>query len=214
MRFQFGEFVLDADARELLRSGRRMALSPKAYELLAILVENRPKALARTALRDRLWPDTYVVEANLSNLIGEIRAALGEDARNPRFVRTVQGYGYAFERADDAGAQLPHSTTSFRLSWSGGQATLGEGEHVLGRDPELRICLESTTVSRRHARIRIAGGEATLEDLDSKNGTFHNGRRIQSPVVLGNGDEIRLGSLGLQIHRLRRAASTETGGAD
>lgn len=210
MRFHFGEFVLDAEARELLRSGVRIPLSPKAYELLAILVENRPKALAKTALRDRLWPKTFVVEANLSNLVGEIRTALGEDGRRPRFVRTVQGFGYAFQRTDEDAPEPRPRTASYRLTWSGGKATLLEGDHVLGRDPELSICLDSTTVSRRHARIRVEGGEATLEDLNSKNGTFLNGRRIESPALLSHGDEIRLGSLRLEIRRLARAASTET----
>jgi DNA-binding winged helix-turn-helix (wHTH) protein len=210
MRFRFGEFVLDAETRELLRSGTRIPLSPKAYDLLVILVENRPKALAKTFLRDRLWPDTFVVEANLSNLVGELRVALGDEARRPTFVRTVQGFGYAFLRTDEAAPEPPARAVRYRLTWLGGKAVLDEGVHVLGRDPDLPVCLDSTTVSRRHARIRVTEGQAILEDLDSKNGTFHNGRRLDSPAVLENGDEVRLGSLRLEVRRLVRAPSTDT----
>jgi DNA-binding winged helix-turn-helix (wHTH) protein len=210
MRFRFGDFVLDADARELSRSGERIPLSPKAYELLAILVENRPKAFAKAALRDRLWPTTFVVEANLSNLVGEIRVALGEDARHPRFIRTVQGFGYAFEKTIEEPPE-PQPAATYRLAWAGGKALLGDGDHVLGRDPDLAVCLDSTTVSRHHARIRIGNGAAILEDLDSKNGTFLNGRRIESPAPLGSADDIRLGSLSLKIRKLGRTAPTETG---
>jgi DNA-binding winged helix-turn-helix (wHTH) protein len=208
MPVRFNEFVLDTTTRELLRAGERVHLSPKAYELLATLVESRPKALAKAELRDRLWPNTFVVEANLSNLVGEIRAALGEDSRRPRFIRTVQGFGYAFEgRETDSPAPL---RCGYRLNWSGGRADLAEGEHVLGRDPDVSICIESTTVSRRHARLRIEAGEATLEDLGSKNGTFVNDHRIEAPTLLARGDQIRLGSMRLEIRRLGRVPSTET----
>src|SRR5262245_10361523 len=95
MRLAFGDFVFDSDTRELLRGGDRVTLSPKAFQLLEVLIENRPRALSKSVLHDRLWPNTFVVEANLSNLVGEIRHALGEDSRTPRFVRTVHRFGYA-----------------------------------------------------------------------------------------------------------------------
>jgi DNA-binding winged helix-turn-helix (wHTH) protein len=69
----FGDYVLDVDGRELTRRGERVALSPKAFELLAILVTHRPKALSKSALQDHLWPKTFVVEKNLANLVAEIR---------------------------------------------------------------------------------------------------------------------------------------------
>ena len=66
----------------------------------------------------------------------------------------------------------------FRLVWAGGRAALADGEYVLGRDPDLELFLDAHDVSRRHARITIAGNEATIEDLDSKNGTFVSDRRL------------------------------------
>ena len=95
-QWAFGEFVLDLDGRRLLRAGAVVALSPKALTLLGVLVEQRPGAVSKQALQDHLWPRTFVVEKNLTNLIGEIRAALGDEAGQPRFVRTVPRFGYAF----------------------------------------------------------------------------------------------------------------------
>ena len=95
MQVSFGEFVLDLDSRELRRCAEPVRLSPKAFQLLEILVTNRPKALSKADLQDRLWPDTFVVEKNLANLVSEIRQVLG-DSPSSGFIRTVPRYGYAF----------------------------------------------------------------------------------------------------------------------
>ena len=110
-RVPFGEFVLDADTRELRRGSKSIALSPKAYELLETLVANRPKAISKIVLQETLWPGTFVVEKNVVNLIGEIREALGDDAAHPRFIRTVHRFGYAFREqpAHDVTAGAPEA---------------------------------------------------------------------------------------------------------
>jgi len=207
-RVGFGEFVLDTETLQLLRRGQAVHLSPKAYQLLAILVEGRPKALSKTDLQRRLWPETFVVETNLANLVGEIREALGDDSRRPRHVRTVHGFGYAFQGAQAGSRAAPSNV--YRLIWKGGRATLSEGEHILGRDAEASVVLDSPSVSRRHARILIAGSEATLEDLGSKNGTFLEDRRVGSPLPLSDGDKLHVGSVGLTFRILRPAGSTQT----
>ncbi len=117
----FGEFVIDLQTRELRRAGARVDLSPKAFHLLTVLVERRPKALSKSELQDLLWPATFVVEKNLTNLVAEIRAALEDDAARPRFIRTVPRFGYAFcdtEQANRIAADgrrhnLPELLTSF-----------------------------------------------------------------------------------------------------
>jgi len=96
VRLRFGPFTLDLESRQLTSGGREIHLEPKAFELLSALVLERPKALSKADLQERLWPDTYVAEANLSNLVAEIRAALADPARAPKFVRTAHGFGYAF----------------------------------------------------------------------------------------------------------------------
>lgn len=213
-RHAFGPFVLDCDTRELRRSDQPVALSPKAFQLLEILVERRPKALSKADLQDRLWPDTFVVEKNLSNLASEIREALGDDAAQPRFLRTVRRFGYAFHGA----APLPQAPAGdersaaprFRLVWADGRSALGDGAHVLGRDPDLELFLDSPSVSRRHALIRVAGPDATLEDLGSKNGTFVGTQRIDRPTSLRHNDLIRLGSMRLTFKVIRGQGSTRT----
>jgi DNA-binding winged helix-turn-helix (wHTH) protein len=206
--------VLDFDTRELRRGEVPVALSPKAYELLETLVKSRPKALSKLALQERLWPDTYVVEKNLTNLVADIRKALEDDPDHPRFVRTVHRFGYAFRESAQEGA-APGSRPSrglvrFRLTWTEGRAGLSDGEHLLGRDPDLELFFDSPSVSRRHAVIRIAGDEATVEDLGSKNGTFVGDRRLDSSSRLSDGDVIRLGSVVMTFKIVRARGSTYT----
>jgi DNA-binding winged helix-turn-helix (wHTH) protein len=213
-RVSFGEFVLDLDARELVRNGEPVLLSPKAFELLGVLVQSRPTALSKADLQERLWPDTFVVEKNLTNLVAEIRQALGDKPNRAQFVRTVHRFGYAFRASATkraAGESTVGEEARFRLEWIGGRAILHEGEYVLGRDPQVDVFLESPSVSRRHALIRISAGQATLEDLDSKNGTFIDDVAVHAVTPLDGRETIRLGSLALTIKQLPALRSTRTG---
>jgi len=209
-RVSFGDFVLDSDTRELRRGSKSIPLSPKAYELLETLVANRPKALSKIVIQETLWPGTFVVEKNVVNLIAEIREALGDDATHPRFVRTVHRFGYSFREAPVDDGPLGAPQPRFRLIWASGREGLGEGEHVLGRDPNLRLFLDAPGVSRRHAVIRIAGEQAVLEDLGSKNGTFVADQQLASPRLLADGDVITIGSVALTITALHAWGSTHT----
>ena len=210
----FGNFVLDLDTRELRRGSDAVALSPKAYQLLEVLLLNRPRALSKSALQEHLWPDTFVLEKNLVNLVAEIREALGDHATNPRFVRTVSRFGYAFRdvasRDAAADAQMRRIAAHFRLVWPGGRAALTDGEYVLGRNPDLELFLDAHDVSRQHARITIAGNEASIEDLNSKNGTFVSDRRVDSATRLVDGSSIRVGSVRLTFTTVRNRGATET----
>ena len=214
----FGAFVLDLDTRELRRGSESVPLTPKAYQLLEVLVVNGPKALSKSALQERLWPNTFVLEKNLINLVAEIREALGEDATNPRFVRTVPRFGYAFRdvtsRNPANAAPRRRTGARFRLVWAGGRAALTDGDYVLGRDPDLELFLDADDVSRRHARITVAGTEATIEDLNSKNGTFVSDRRLDSVRQLVAGDSIRIGSVRLMFTAVRNWGSTQTEPSD
>src|SRR4029450_739597 len=99
MRIVFEECEFDTGRRVLLRHGRIVHLSARAFQLLELLVERRPEAVAKGELLEHLWPATFVSDASLHNLVPEIRAALGDDARMARFVRTVPRFGYAFHAA-------------------------------------------------------------------------------------------------------------------
>jgi DNA-binding winged helix-turn-helix (wHTH) protein len=201
---RFGEFLFDAEARELRRGGKPVHVSPKAFRLLEVLIGNAPKAVSKAYLYESLWPSVFVEESNLKSLVSEVRAAVGEDARSPRFLKTVYGFGYAF-RFDASVAPAAR----FRVTHLAREFELLPGENVLGRDSDASVVITMKSISRRHARIVISGGAATLEDLGSKNGTWLKGRRVEGRVGLADGDEIRLGSVPL-VFRAAPAASTET----
>ncbi len=96
MSFRFGDFDLDQERHLLLRSGRPVPLEPKAYELLVLLLERRPRALSRAQIRDVVWSGVVISESTLGGVVTSIRQALDDDPRRPRFIRTVHGFGYAF----------------------------------------------------------------------------------------------------------------------
>lgn len=166
-------------------------------ELLALLAERRPKPVSKEEIHARVWPGVFVSDASLTALIFDLRAALGESAREPRYIRTVHGFGYAF--VPDEGVVLPVRTTC-RLIVEGRVIELMPGENLIGRAVECAIRLDSTDVSRRHARIVIHGDAASVEDLGSTNGTFVRGERIAKPMALADGDVIVFGSIDARFH--------------
>jgi DNA-binding winged helix-turn-helix (wHTH) protein len=214
MRLRFGDFVLDPGTRQLRRGEEERHLGPKAFELLELLLQNRPNVLSKARLHDRLWPGTFVSGSTLANVVGEIRSALDDEPGSPRFLRTVHGVGYAFcgEASEEEKAAAPVSAArlSYRLLFDDREITLRPGENLLGRVDEGVLWIDSPSVSRRHARIRVEGGRAVLEDLGSKNGTFWRGERISAPVLLMDGDEFRLGKVALVLRVLPVDATTLT----
>src|SRR5262249_46406081 len=215
MRLEFGDCLFDSDTREVFRKKRPVHLSPKAFRVLEILLEERPRALPKDELHQRAWPGTFVTEATLASAIAEIRSAIGDSRRKEPLRRTVHGYGYAFSGEvrvpARAGPRAEMSgDASYRLLWNGREISLSLGENVLGRDRDAIAWIDDASVSRKHARILIADGSARLEDLKSKNGTFVSGARVEAPVELRDGDIIRLGSASLTFRVFAAAGSTAT----
>jgi DNA-binding winged helix-turn-helix (wHTH) protein len=203
--------TFDADTRQLLRGSAEVHLSPKAFELLKVLVENRPRALSKHELHEHLWPATFVSEANLASLIAEVREALQDPARHSRFIRTANRFGYAF-CGEETPAETAPTTELASFCWllrNGRRMPLRPGENILGREDD-GVWIDSATVSRRHARIVISGGEAVLEDLGSKNGTFLGGERVLGPVRLKDGDEVRTGSAVFRFRMIGPKGATVT----
>jgi hypothetical protein len=189
-------------------------LSPKAFELLRLLVENRPRALSKAEIHERLWPSTFVSDATLTSLIAEVRDALAEKARRARFIRTVHRFGYAFKGdATELKADTlpPAGHVSCWIVWEWGQVGLTIGDHLLGRDGDVAVWLESPTVSRHHARMRVTSATSTIEDLGSKNGTYLHDRRVEGPCTLTDGDRLRLGSVLVTFRRPGPGDPTATG---
>lgn len=218
MRLAFGECVFDSDLRELSRGGQPVHLTPKGLRLLELLLERRPRPVSKPQIRDAIWPATAVAEGSLANIVFEVRTALGDDPREPRFLRTVHGFGYAF-CGDASDAQTPDLAGGprrivlpppFRLVALEGEFGLDEGPNLIGRDSDCTVCIRSTTVSRHHARILVRGKEALVEDLGSKNGTFLSGARIDRPTPLKDGDALQIGSFRATFRTFTPESSTDS----
>ena len=211
---QFASCTFDVDARQLCRDGHEVQLSPKAFELLRVLIESRPRALSKSELLERVWPDTFVSEASLTRTVNEIRNAIGEPGRIGSAVRTVHGYGYAFAAPVGAAgftSRSPEAATP--VAWLANaqqEIALHEGVHLAGRDAAAQIRLDSPRVSRRHARFNVDGTRVIVEDLKSKNGTIVNGQRIVGAVTLRHGDSVTIGPVTLTVCTAAAGASTET----
>lgn len=153
-------------------------------------------------------------DANLASLVAEIRRALGDSARRPRYVRTAHRRGYAFcgtiRGSQRARAPAQRSSFSARLILGTREVRLARGEHLVGRAPEAAVWLDAAGASRRHARIVVGEGGALLEDLGSKNGTYLNAVRLSGSCRLRDGDEIRIGALRMVYRALSAPPSTET----
>lgn len=205
--------LFDTDRRQLTRGAQELPLSPKAYELLSLLVDARPHAIAKDKLYRVLWPNTFVVQANLPNLIAEIRAVLGDSGHHPHIIRTLHRFGYAF--ACDTEIVRPampagRKPLEYCLRGKSGDLPLRAGENLIGRDPDGQICLDAAGVSRRHARLVIEGRTVTIEDLASKNGTFVRGVRITASRSLLPGDDLSFGGAHLTLHVTSQDSSTTT----
>jgi len=94
--YRFGPFLLEPKERLLLCDGRQITLTPKAFELLVLLVENSGHALTKEEMLTKLWPDTFVEEANLTNNISLLRRTLGDNSEAPQYIQTVPRLGYRF----------------------------------------------------------------------------------------------------------------------
>jgi DNA-binding winged helix-turn-helix (wHTH) protein len=204
VRARFAQFTIDSETRQLLGDGRAIHLSPKAFDLLCALIEQRPKVMEKAELHTRIWPDTFVVDANLNILVGEIRRALGDRAQESKFIRTVHGVGYAF---CGAAADDPRPRTSDRalfcwIVWNGKTHQLAEGDNIIGRDPRSDLWLDADGVSRRHAVVHVdsSNRRVRLEDLGSTNGTFVDRAPVEGEVALSDGDLIQVGTVDLTVH--------------
>jgi DNA-binding winged helix-turn-helix (wHTH) protein len=212
MQFLFAGCRQDAAARRLFREGEEVHLPPKAFELLKLLIENHTRAMPKAELLERIWPDVFVSEASLAKVVNQIRDAVGDTGRGG-IIRTVHGYGYAFDApviVEGQGGTRESRPGAYWLVCGSREFALDAGEHIIGRDQDADVCLESLKISRRHARVRVDDRGVTIEDLQSKNGTFVGRTRIVSRTSLVPGDEVRIGPFTLVLRPPVVHGSTET----
>lgn len=189
---RFGAFVFDADQRQLSRDGADVHLTPKAFDLLGLLLGAAPRVVRKAELHERLWPNGFVSDATLVGLVKEVRRALDDRDRDAPMIRTVPRVGYAFCRATTSAAPRPGRVSSWILV-VGKRFPLREGENTVGRDPLSTVWIDVASVSRHHARIVCSGLSAVLEDVGSKNGTTVGAEAVRAARELRDGDKIAFG---------------------
>jgi DNA-binding winged helix-turn-helix (wHTH) protein len=190
---RFGTFELDSQRRQLRRSEQDLHLTPKAFDLLSLLVDAAPRVVPKSELHQRLWPTGVVTDATLVGLVKEIRRVLEDTDPGAPFIRTAHRIGYAFEARVSRTPQAPR--LSHWLILGERRIPLMDGENIIGRDPDVSVWLDFATVSRRHARLVVTSTGAVLEDLDSKNGVNVDGTRITGKQTLRNGQQFACGQL-------------------
>jgi len=206
VRIRFVDFLLDTDRRELSRGGAPVPLRPKVLQLLEVLIEHRPKAMSQEELVDYLWPKTFVDKNSLHKLIYQLRESLGDDGQT--IIRTVYGFGFSFAvTATDEAPGVLRSRCQIVIGES--EFNLREGENIVGRERDAQVRIEAPSISRHHARILVSGDQASIEDLQSKNGTCVRGKRIHR-VELKNGDVILFGTVEAAFRIVPGERSTET----
>jgi DNA-binding winged helix-turn-helix (wHTH) protein len=201
MKMRFADCILDLSARQLERQGKAVPLEPKVYELLETLIKRRPAVVTNNELDELLWPQVYVARTSLTRLVSKLRAALGDSPHGSKVVRTAYKTGYAFCAEVTCVPSAASPSATIELVWKKKSLPLTDGVHLAGRDDACALAIDASTVSRHHARITVVSGAATIEDLESTNGTHVNGTRISGPTQLSLGDELSLGSERLQVRR-------------
>lgn len=195
---RFLDCELDHGARLLRRAGVPVHLTPKAMDVLLLLVSRRPDAIAKAEILEQVWPGTFVTDASLARTVHEIREAVGDGDPTP--IRTVHGHGYAFQAAAVAvepPVDVLNGAPPIR-AWLivGGRALpLRDGVVLIGRDPAAAIPVESRLASWHHARLVVSAERVVIEDLGSKNGTAVRGEPVEGMRTLADDDDVIVGDV-------------------
>jgi DNA-binding winged helix-turn-helix (wHTH) protein len=212
MVVQFGSFALDLARRRLCRDTTNIHLTPKAFDLLLVLIDEAPRVVEKQELHGRLWPGTFVSDATLVGLVKELRRALEDHNPDSPVIRTAHRVGYAFCPEVMRRVASPAAPSFHWLVLPGRRVALQEGENVIGRNPACHICVDAPGVSRSHASIVVDGHVVRLTDLGSKNGTTVNNEPMTMEVLLRDGDRVGFGSVAGVYRSSAAGMSTETQG--
>jgi len=212
--FHLGDWMVEPTLDRITRDDREVRLRPRAMDVLTVLALSSGKLVTKNELIDEVWRTEHVGDHALTQVIAELRAALGDDARNPSFIENIPRRGYrlvasviptAESSVSSRGATMP-----FKLETDDGTHPLLQGSTVIGRTEDADICIDKTEVSRCHAMVTVQGTTAIIEDLGSKNGTFVNGHQVAGPTPLTNGDEIWIGRSVARMRFLIEGEPTKT----
>ncbi|HEY4356622.1 MAG TPA: winged helix-turn-helix domain-containing protein [Acidobacteriaceae bacterium] len=149
--YRFGPFRFDPTNRLLSRDGDPIALAPRAFDTLLVLVERAGQLVTKTELLDIVWADSFVEESNLTVAISALRRALGEDPYQRKYIQTVSGHGYRF-----ICPVLTGTTAEAEASH------VGEGVST----PSSQAVTEPTISKSAHAQPDTASAEASPQDAE------------------------------------------------
>lgn len=205
--YAFGAFRLDLTRGELRENDREVSLEPRVFALLTYFVENAGRLLSRVELMEKLWPETHVTDASLSQAVAALRTALHDEAQTPRYIDTLPKRGYKF--IAEVRADTPPGA-SYHIVYGLQDFVLAQGENIIGRAGDAAVRIRSDDVSRHHAKVTILSSGARIEDLGSRNGTIVCGERLERPRDLRDGDEIVLGDIKITFHVSQGTLSSAT----
>jgi len=211
--FLLGDWLVQPRLNLLKRGEDAVRLRPRTMDVLTYLAARPGEVLPRAALVDAIWQRRFVADSVLTRVVFELRQALGDDPDQPRYLETVHKRGYrliARVRRLPRPAGAERRPSPFVLAWRGEETPLVEGETVIGRAEDAAVRIVSEYVSRRHARVTVRDQRAVIEDLESKNGTYVGGARLQGELELHPGDRIVVGPAALVFRRVDASGSTAT----
>jgi DNA-binding winged helix-turn-helix (wHTH) protein len=166
-RYRFDNFILSPRRRLLIRDGRELSLIPRYFDLLVFLVERRHEAVHRRDIFERVWSDVVVSDSALSQAIRTLRRTLGEQSREPRFIRTVSRHGYRFVFADvveeDDHAELPQPPASASPAVFGSTTAEDPFEPLL--DSVTRVSRDESEEQDRREAAELLHALGTAEAL-------------------------------------------------
>jgi DNA-binding winged helix-turn-helix (wHTH) protein len=207
---RFNHLTYDSARRLLLDDdGQPLHLTPKAFDLLSLLIERAPAVVTKDEIHGRLWPGVFVSDTTLVGLIKELRRVLQDHDPSSPIIRTAHRIGYALCDLERA-AESHVTVTAHWIVDEHRRIALHPGENSVGRDSRSDVWVDRAGVSRRHARIVIQDARAEIEDLGSKNGTSVGNTPVTAPCVLRDGDAITVGPARLMYRFSESGASTET----
>ncbi|MCU0305377.1 MAG: FHA domain-containing protein [Thermoanaerobaculales bacterium] len=196
--FRIGDWLVEPDLDRISRGDEQRTLRPRATELLVALSRSGGELAPTRYLIDAVWGTEFVTVNALTQLVAELRRALGDDPKYPRHIETIPRRGYRLiaptSPAEPSASESGEGIRFVLVDENDSEIELQPGTTVIGRSPDATVRVETSEVSRRHARIVVADHRATLEDLGSKNGTYLRGRRVTGVVELSNADEIQIGA--------------------
>jgi len=216
--YEFGAFLLGISARVVLHNGEILPITTKAFEALRVLVENRGHIVEREELMQKVWPDTFVEEGNLSVTVSMLRKALGDSSSEPKYLATVPGRGYRFvadvreTQAESADWVLEKQTKTRVIVEQ--EEELDEPKIGEAIDPLSKLDVVASPSPRPLASPATALTTGTIDEP----------RRSAWKIIVGAGALVAIGAFGLWLYKfltrpvvpfqtIRMAKLTNTGNA-